>query len=209
VSSKASSSICVTIPGVWSIRRSRYRVHSWIRARLSPCLAAMPRIPSASTAAGGSYSGQAAHRLINGGAASASEIVAGALQDHKQATLVGTRIFGKASVQTIISLGPSKGHCGRPRRTPSGRSIQAKGIEPDMPVLQDVPTDLAPTNAEGEASMRGHLKAENLEKSGSQSHIPPDEKKHRALKEAVDSCAAPSRMWHSRRIRRPLFHEAA
>jgi carboxyl-terminal processing protease len=62
----------------------------------------MPRIPSASTPAGGILQ-------FNVGTASASEIVAGALQDHKQATLVGTRIFGKGSVQTIISLGPSKG----------------------------------------------------------------------------------------------------
>ena len=72
--------------------------------------------------------------LINGGSASASEIVAGALQDHHRAVLVGTRSFGKGSVQTII---PLPGH-GAMRLTtaryytPSGRSIQAKGIEPDI-----------------------------------------------------------------------------
>jgi carboxyl-terminal processing protease len=72
--------------------------------------------------------------LINGGSASASEIVAGALQDHHRAILVGTRSFGKGSVQTII---PLPGH-GAMRLTtaryytPSGRSIQAKGIEPDI-----------------------------------------------------------------------------
>jgi carboxyl-terminal processing protease len=72
--------------------------------------------------------------LINGGSASASEIVAGALQDHHRAVLVGTRSFGKGSVQTII---PLTGH-GAMRLTtaryytPSGRSIQAKGIEPDI-----------------------------------------------------------------------------
>ena len=74
--------------------------------------------------------------LINGGSASASEIVAGALQDHHRAVLVGTRSFGKGSVQTII---PLPGH-GAMRLTtaryytPSGRSIQAKGIEPDIRV---------------------------------------------------------------------------
>src|SRR5580704_1298173 len=74
--------------------------------------------------------------LINGGSASASEIVAGALQDHHRAILVGTRTFGKGSVQTII---PLPGH-GAMRLTtaryytPSGRSIQAKGIDPDIVV---------------------------------------------------------------------------
>jgi carboxyl-terminal processing protease len=75
--------------------------------------------------------------------------------------------FRQGSVQTIIPLGPPKGALRSTTAWPSGRSIQAKGIEPDMPVLQDVPADLAPTDAEGEASMRGHLKVENLEKSGS------------------------------------------
>jgi carboxyl-terminal processing protease len=74
--------------------------------------------------------------LINGGSASASEIVAGALQDHHRAILLGTRSFGKGSVQTII---PLPGH-GAMRLTtaryytPSGRSIQAKGIDPDIVV---------------------------------------------------------------------------
>ena len=127
--------------------------------------------------------------LINGGTASASEIVAGALQDHKRATLVGTRTFGKGSVQTIIPLGPGKGALRLTTAryfTPSGRSIQAKGIEPDITVLQDVTAVLTPTDAEGEASLRGHLKAQSAEESGSQSYVPPDEKNDRALKEAVD-----------------------
>jgi len=128
--------------------------------------------------------------LINGGSASASEIVAGALQDHKRATLVGTRSFGKGSVQTIIPLGAGKGALQLTTAryfTPSGRSIQAKGIEPDIEVLQELPADLkARTDTESEASLRGHLKAEGSEETGSQSYVPPDEKDDRALKEALD-----------------------
>ena len=128
--------------------------------------------------------------LINGGSASASEIVAGALQDHRRATLVGTRSFGKGSVQTIIPLGAGNGALRLTTAryyTPSGRSIQAKGITPDIEVLQEVPDDLkARTDTKGEASLRGHLKAEGNEESGSQSYVPPDEKDDAALKMALD-----------------------
>src|ERR1700751_5885426 len=124
--------------------------------------------------------------LINGGSASASEIVAGALQDHKRATLVGTRSFGKGSVQTIIPLGSGNGALRLTTAryyTPSGKSIQAKGIVPDIEVLQDVPEELkARTDTKGEASLRGHLKSDGDEKTGSQSYVPPDAKDDKALK---------------------------
>jgi len=77
--------------------------------------------------------------LINGGSASASEIVAGALQDHKRAIIMGTLSFGKASVQTVVPLGNGSALKLTTARyyTPSGASIQAKGITPDI-VLDDV-----------------------------------------------------------------------
>src|SRR3954447_24744744 len=123
--------------------------------------------------------------LINGGSASASEIVAGALHDHKRATLIGTRSFGKDSVQTIIPLGPGKGAMALTTAryfTPSGRSIQATGIAPDIEVLQDVPDELkARADTKGEASIRGHLSADGAEQAGSQSYVPLSEKDDKAL----------------------------
>src|SRR3954471_6007187 len=82
--------------------------------------------------------------LINGGSASASEIVAGALQDHHRATIVGTRSFGKGSVQTVIPLGGNGALRLTTARyyTPSGRSIQAKGIEPEAVVEEELPDEL-------------------------------------------------------------------
>jgi carboxyl-terminal processing protease len=127
--------------------------------------------------------------LINGG----SEIVAGALQDHRRATLVGTRSFGKGSVQTIIPMGSGSGALRLTTAryfTPSGRSIQAKGITPDIEVLQDVPEDIqaraAITETRGESSLRGHLKAEGDEAGGSQSYVPPESKDDKALNTALD-----------------------
>jgi carboxyl-terminal processing protease len=129
--------------------------------------------------------------LINGGSASASEIVAGALQDHKRATIVGTRSFGKGSVQTITPLGASNGALRLTTAryfTPSGRSIQAKGISPEIEVIQDLPEELkARVDKTSEANLRGHLTAEGgQEQTGSQSYVPPDPKNDKALQMALD-----------------------
>nr|MBC8242435.1 S41 family peptidase [Alphaproteobacteria bacterium] len=100
--------------------------------------------------------------LINGGSASASEIVAGALQDHKRALVIGTKSFGKGSVQSII---PLQGH-GAIRLTtaryytPSGTSIQAKGIEPDVLVEQVRVEKPENRRRRSEADLPKHLEAE-------------------------------------------------
>jgi carboxyl-terminal processing protease len=127
--------------------------------------------------------------LINGGSASASEIVAGALQDQKRATIIGSRTFGKASVQTIIPLGQGNGALRLTTAryyTPSGHSLQAQGIAPDIEVLQDVPKEVADREqVRSEANLPGHLKAEGAEAAGSQSFIPPDAKDDKALQTAL------------------------
>src|SRR5271165_5444348 len=100
--------------------------------------------------------------LINGGSASASEIVAGALQDHHRAILLGTRSFGKGSVQTII---PLPGH-GAMRLTtaryytPSGRSIQAKGIDPDI-VVEAAKIEKPPEKGEAKVATASDLKRDD------------------------------------------------
>jgi carboxyl-terminal processing protease len=127
--------------------------------------------------------------LINGGSASASEIVSGALQDHKRATLIGTRSFGKGSVQTIMPLGQEGALRLTTARyyTPSGRSIQAKGIEPDYKVLEDVPDNLkGKDDMKGEASLKGHLANGDEDTSGSQAYVPPDQKDDNQLIAAVN-----------------------
>ncbi|MGC1345727.1 MAG: S41 family peptidase [Methyloceanibacter sp.] len=136
--------------------------------------------------------------LINGGSASASEIVAGALQDDHRATVVGTRSFGKGSVQTIIPLanqGALRLTTGR-YYTPSGRSIQAEGIEPDVVITEENPSE-SKEKAEAkdvvsEASLHGHLKNEGeaangkQEELGSSSYVNPDKAKDTQLVYALD-----------------------
>lgn len=131
--------------------------------------------------------------LINGGSASASEIVAGALRDHKRATILGTRSFGKGSVQSIIPLNGQGAIRLTTARyyTPSGTSIQAKGIVPDVLIEQPLPDELkklVKNRKTGEASLRGHLvneKKKGKEESGSSAFVPRDRKKDRQFHAAV------------------------
>ncbi|MEN5082048.1 S41 family peptidase [Bosea sp. TWI1241] len=129
--------------------------------------------------------------LINGSSASAAEIVAGALQDHKRATVMGSRSFGKGSVQTVIRLGDNGGLRLTTARyyTPSGNSIQAKGITPDVEIIQDVPAELKDkVDNKGEASLKGHLRNgdEKDEQTGSPSYVPTDPAKDTQLSAALD-----------------------
>jgi carboxyl-terminal processing protease len=104
--------------------------------------------------------------LINGGSASASEIVAGALQDHHRAVLLGTRSFGKGSVQTVLPVRESGGAIRLTTAryyTPSGRSIQATGIEPDVMVEPAKVERMAQAARQREADLRGALRNTDAE----------------------------------------------
>jgi carboxyl-terminal processing protease len=108
--------------------------------------------------------------LINGGSASASEIVAGALQDHRRAILLGTRSFGKGSVQTIIPMGNQGAIRLTTARyyTPSGRSIQAQGIDPDIVVEPARLEKVDQPRARRESDLRGALRNDQQQGQGQQ-----------------------------------------
>ena len=150
--------------------------------------------------------------LINGGSASASEIVAGALQDHKRATVIGTRSFGKGSVQTIIPLGANGAIRLTTARyyTPSGRSIQAKGIDPDIVVEQELPPELQ-TQGAGRGAERSEPARPPEERRqgrqgrlGSSSYVPKEPEKDTQLQYALKVLRGePPRRCRRRPKRRP------
>ena len=114
--------------------------------------------------------------LVNAGTASASEIVGGALQDHKRATIVGMTSFGKGSVQTIIPLGEGGGALRLTTAryfTPSGHSIQAQGIIPDIAVAQGDEGNVPKIARPSEADLPGHLIGEPIAKKNNAPVIQP------------------------------------
>ena len=139
--------------------------------------------------------------LVNGGSASASEIVAGALQDHNRAIIIGTRTFGKGSVQTLYPINknnlyfPNSKNLGALKLTtaeyftPRGRSIQAEGIEPDFVIKQEPTKENNPEIYEvGETQLNEFIKKDSNDKSesGSSAYIPLDSSEDTQLNLAVE-----------------------
>ena len=139
--------------------------------------------------------------LVNGGSASASEIVAGALQDHNRAIIIGTRTFGKGSVQTLYPINknnlyfPNSKNLGALKLTtaeyytPSGRSIQAEGIMPDFIIEQKTTFDNNPDLYKvGETQLSQFMRKSDKDtnQSGSSTYIPSDSKDDTQLNLAIE-----------------------
>ncbi|MCW8950815.1 MAG: S41 family peptidase, partial [Sedimenticola sp.] len=129
--------------------------------------------------------------LVNGGSASASEIVAGALQDHKRAVIMGSQTFGKGSVQTIIPVTKTAAVKLTTARyfTPSGRSIQGEGIKPDI-LLSDaelVPKEANEATRIKESDLAGHLENGNGKKQATDQKTGKKQPTEEAEKAAMEN----------------------
>ncbi len=136
--------------------------------------------------------------LVNSGSASASEIVAGALQDHKRATILGTQTFGKGSVQSVLPLPGNTAIKLTTARyyTPNGRSIQAKGITPDV-VVEDRPNGSAQAAPLREADLQRHLANDREKESAKESSKEPAKPASKTPgkgKEGVEEDSLPARI---------------
>jgi carboxyl-terminal processing protease len=145
--------------------------------------------------------------LVNEGSASASEIVAGALQDHKRATIMGNQTFGKGSVQTVRPLGKEAGIklTTALYYTPSGRSIQAKGIEPDVWVDETPEGNLLAALGTREADLDKHL---NAPTNGPAESNRAAEKKREADREAAQKKIEEAQRLHPNARLLPAFGSA-
>jgi carboxyl-terminal processing protease len=139
---------------------------------------------------------------VNGGSASASEIVAGALQDNNRAIILGTKTFGKGSVQTLFPIKKNKLFFSSDDKlgavklttaeyfTPSGKSIQARGIRPDIRIEQEIGNDMdLDSFLVGETQLNKYIENKESQsklKSGSSAYIPKDKNKDVQLIQAID-----------------------
>ncbi|RMA60908.1 S41A family C-terminal processing peptidase-3 [Acidovorax sp. 100] len=130
--------------------------------------------------------------LVNEGSASASEIVAGALQDHKRATIMGSQTFGKGSVQTVRPLGPDTGIKLTTARyyTPSGKSIQAKGIVPDVMIDESEEGNIFAALRMREADLDKHLNSGQGEEKKDEAREKAREEARKRMEEEAKKPAA-------------------
>lgn len=149
--------------------------------------------------------------LVNGGSASASEIVAGALQDQKRAIIAGTTTFGKGSVQTVLQISEDKAIKMTTARyyTPNGRSIQAEGIKPDV-VIEPAKLELLKSvESYKEADLKGHLANPNEQADATNSFKPSEEPSETEEKPKTDDVKKVKKGKKTNKVNLPISEESS